>query len=306
MRVTFENVQKKFDGSSRTLFAGLNLTLEEGEFTCLVGPSGCGKSSLLRLVAGLDTPTRGSVQKGSGPLGFVFQEARLLPWRNVEENLNLPFELRNEKVPPGTIEESLELVRLQKNVLPLFPHQLSGGMKMRVALARALLIQPQLLLMDEPLAALDENTRQLLQEEIARLHEMKNVTTLFVTHSLSEALYLSDRILILGPQGQLLSDLRPQLPRPRNLELRTQGAFVQFLQELGADMRKQQAESSDAKENERSLTENPSQYRNINKDQAHKQSQESSQILSPPQNQKELASAPEVSQKTNPKNQGFS
>jgi NitT/TauT family transport system ATP-binding protein len=236
MDIHLERIQKTFPGG-RTLFRGLSLTIETGQVTCLVGPSGCGKSSLLRLIAGLDQPTEGRIHRPEGPIGVVFQEARLLPWRTVRENLRLPLEISGRAASDEELARRLALVRLQRQTLDLFPHQLSGGMKMRVALARALLIEPSLLLMDEPLAALDESTRQILQEEISTLHEAKPRTTVFVTHSLSEALFLADRILILGKNGELLRDLKITLPRPRNSDLRSQGPFIEKQKELSHEFR---------------------------------------------------------------------
>lgn len=228
---------EKIHPGGRRLFGGMTIEFAENEFTVIVGPSGCGKSSLLRMIAGLDQPTRGTVQKSAPELGFVFQEPRLLPWRNVRENLELPFELRREPIPPAALSETLRLVRLPATVLDLFPHQLSGGMKMRVALARALLRSPPLLLMDEPLAALDESTRQILQEEISRIHDLQKRQTLFVTHSLSEALFLADRILILGPDGRLQKSLAVPFARPRIESLRADPEFNQSLANLQREFR---------------------------------------------------------------------
>lgn len=243
MSLAIRGLEKTYPGG-RTLFRGLNAEWGTGEFVAIVGPSGCGKSSLLRLIAGLDRPSRGEILKPAGLLGFVFQEPRLLAWRTVRENLELPFEIQKRSVSAEKLAEVLKLVRLPDSTLPLFPHQLSGGMKMRVALARALLVKPTLLLMDEPLAALDESTRQILQEEISRIHEAERRQTIFVTHSLSEAVFLADRILILGKDGELKKDFAVGLPRPRTEKLRSQTDFVQLLERLQQDFRSGLSESA--------------------------------------------------------------
>lgn len=237
MELAFRGLEKVHP-PRRRLFRGWSAEFPQGQFACLVGPSGCGKSSLLRLAAGLDVPTSGEIRRTAREVGFVFQEPRLLPWLRVHENLGLPLSLRRRPADPDGIRRVLRMVRLEEECLELFPHQLSGGMKMRVSLARALILQPGLFLMDEPLAALDESTRQLLQEEIARIHEARPATTLLVTHSLSEALFLGDRILILGRDGELLADEQPGFARPRTEALRTDPEFIRRLQVLSHQFRR--------------------------------------------------------------------
>lgn len=181
-----------------------------GEFVSLVGPSGCGKSTMLRLVAGLLAPTEGSleVDRAHGT-GFVFQSPTLLPWRTVEDNVLLPSQLRG--VPRGERNaragELLEMVGLS-DVARRFPAQLSGGMRMRVSIARALAGRPRLLLMDEPFAALDDMTRSRLQEELLVLRGREGFSTLFVTHNISESIFLSDRVLCFSPRpGRIVGEV---------------------------------------------------------------------------------------------------
>lgn len=191
---------------SGPVIAPTTLTLHEGEFVALLGPSGCGKSTLLRLLSGLEIPGAGTLVRDKsaapnslnpGALGFVFQESHLLPWRNILENVSLPLELlgKNKEVRESQARICLDRVGLLE-AQSLFPHQLSGGMKMRVALARALSTEPQILLLDEPLSALDELTRHRLQEDLRRISVEMKVTTVFVTHSVSEAVFLADRVLL--------------------------------------------------------------------------------------------------------------
>lgn len=197
---------------SRALFGNLSLTLNKGEFLTVLGPSGCGKSTLLRLFAGLEDPHQGHIERlsGAGHAAIVFQEPRLLPWLTVNENIALPLSLSHIQ-NPQKIPELLQKLRLKNDVGQLFPHELSGGMKMRVALARAFVQNPGILFLDEPFSALDEQTRARLQDELL---EMKKTTPdlscLFISHSMTESVFLSDRILILNSDGCLVHEwLRP-------------------------------------------------------------------------------------------------
>lgn len=202
----------------------LNLDCAEGELTCLLGPSGCGKTTLLRLAAGLDRPTNGMVHlnggKVSGPqknIGFVSQEGDLLPWRTVLDNVALGLEIRGapKRERHRQALAALQRVKLSGEVSGSYAHELSGGMRQRVALARALCINPSLLLMDEPFARLDELSRQQLQGELLGLWLTDPRTILFVTHSLEEAVFLADRIIVMTT-GSAVADLRVALPRPRD------------------------------------------------------------------------------------------
>jgi len=226
------------DAVSRS-FAGTGLVLdrisfqvEPGEFVALLGPSGSGKSSLLRLIAGLDQPDSGHfvIDAANHILlrGFVFQEATLMPWRTVLRNATLPLELagwsRGDAESRAT--EELRRVRLVE-FGARYPHQLSGGMKMRVSVARALTTRPNLLLLDEPLAALDEPTRHSLQMQLREIWRALKMTVLFVTHSVTEAVFLADRIIVLSQRpAQLLLDQNVALPDDRNAELRTALEYV--------------------------------------------------------------------------------
>ena len=218
----------------------LDLTIEAGSFVALVGPSGSGKSTLLRLVSGLDTPAAGKIERtstsasassgrGNGAMAFVFQDAQLLPWRTVLDNVALPLELAG--FPKATARERarapLADVELA-DAAERFPDQLSGGMRMRVSIARALINEPELLLLDEPFAALDELTRQRLDERLRTLFLRKRMTVLFVTHALAEAVFLADRALVFSPRpARLVLDHAIRLPEHRSGGMRSQLAFVE-------------------------------------------------------------------------------
>lgn len=217
--VDFSSVVKKF--GKRELFCEFSLTIEPREFVCFLGPSGCGKSTLLRMVAGLDEPDLGFVRCTKENLGFVFQEPRLLSWRTVGENIALPLEIAGNRATPAQIDELLQKVQLAPDTRQLFPRALSGGMKMRVSLARALSTKPPLLLMDEPLSALDEATRFDLQEEIHRLFStQEDLSVIFVTHSVAEAVFLANRIVLLDRNGRLFHVHTVNLPKRRERKLR--------------------------------------------------------------------------------------
>ena len=208
----------------------LNLEISRGQFVSIVGPSGCGKSTFLRLVAGLDAPTSGKLRvEGHDPLGlaFVFQDATLLPWRSVAHNITLPLELRREDADER-VAQTLELVGLT-DFAAAYPAQLSGGMRMRVSIARALVTRPQILLLDEPFGALDEITRQRLNEELLRLWQEDRWTSLFVTHNVSEAVFLSQRVLVMSARpGRILADIPIPFPYPRSPYLRSAPEFIRI------------------------------------------------------------------------------
>ena len=208
----------------------LNLEISRGQFVSIVGPSGCGKSTFLRLVAGLDEPTSGELRvEGHDPLGlaFVFQDATLLPWRSVAHNITLPLELRREDADER-VAQTLELVGLT-DFADAYPAQLSGGMRMRVSIARALVTRPQILLLDEPFGALDEITRQRLNEELLRLWQEDHWTSLFVTHNVSEAVFLSQRVLVMSARpGRILADIPIPFPYPRSPYLRSAPEFIRI------------------------------------------------------------------------------
>jgi NitT/TauT family transport system ATP-binding protein len=245
-------VSKQFREGSRAV-ENIDLDVERGEFVTLLGPSGCGKSTLLRLVAGLTPPTSGTITvDGIAPaearqlVSFIFQDATLLPWRTVAENVGLGLEL--EGVPRGLREaqvaKMLELVDLS-SVGQRYPRQLSGGMKMRVSIARALVSRPRILLLDEPFAALDEMTRDRLNEELLRLYREQNWTVLFVTHSVAEAVFLSTRIVILAPHpGRVAHEVPITLPWPRSAETRLSREFEDQVANVSRLLRSVEAAAS--------------------------------------------------------------
>ena len=208
--------------------ADITLEVRENEFVTLVGPSGCGKSTLLKLVAGLVPPTSGHIQvrdqevrEPFPDVGFVFQQPVLLPWRSVLDNVLFSVEMlgldpRQYRKPAGDLLELTGLAGFEDRL----PHQLSGGMKQRVAIARGLVQNPAVLLMDEPFASLDEQTRMVLGDELLRIWSETRKTVLFVTHSLNEAVYLADRVVVLSARpGRVVDDVSVDLPRPRSFAM---------------------------------------------------------------------------------------
>jgi NitT/TauT family transport system ATP-binding protein len=220
---TFKRRRGKVESPIAAL-ADVSLQIMPGEFVCLVGPSGCGKTTLLRLMDGLLEPDDGQIlidgaeQPVPGPqAGFVFQSFRLLPWRTVVDNVEFPLEIQrlDKAERKARAERYVRLVGLE-GFEHSYPHELSGGMQQRVGLARALALEPQILLMDEPFAALDAQTREFMQMELSRIWQHLGISVVFVTHSLDEALYLADRIVLMGPRpGKVQEVLSVQMPRPR-------------------------------------------------------------------------------------------
>jgi NitT/TauT family transport system ATP-binding protein len=213
----------------------LDLHIAAGEFLAMIGPSGCGKSTLLRMIAGLDKPTTGTIKAGtSGPghrakIAFVFQDAHLLPWRNVLGNVALPLELigvpKSQRIESATA--AIEQVGLA-DAMRRYPAQLSGGMRMRVSLARALVTNPDLLLLDEPFAALDEITRQQLDEQLHELWRARGMTVIFVTHSIVEAAFLAQRAVVFSRRpARIVLDHMLDLPPQRTTDLRGEANFAQ-------------------------------------------------------------------------------
>lgn len=210
---------------STTAIERISVDIAEGEFVCLVGPSGCGKTTLLRIIAGLEKQSAGrfDIQKSGADRpsqSMVFQEKGLLPWLTVEENVAFGLNMRH--LPKSYVKEKtqyfLAKVGLEK-FAKMYPKELSGGMKQRVSIARAFANDPEILLMDEPFGALDEQNRFILQEELLSIWSETKKTVLFITHSIDEALYLSDRVLLMSAQpGRIAADVRIDLPRPRKLE----------------------------------------------------------------------------------------
>jgi len=205
-----QNLTHRFQ--SENLFSGIHFQLMQNESIAIVGPSGCGKSTLLRLLAGFLKPSSGQIIKDDSlqeKIGFVFQESTLLPWLNVQKNTELPLQLSGRT---ADVDQWIQLVGLSLHVQK-FPHELSGGMKMRASIARALVLEPKLLLLDEPFSALDENTREKLIHDFQSLQKKLQFSSVFVTHSLAEALLLSDRILILNKYGHCIGEYSPQINR---------------------------------------------------------------------------------------------
>merc|ERR1711969_25507 len=227
----------------------VSLGIAQGEFVSLIGPSGCGKSTLLRVLGDLLTPTQGTVSiKGRTPraerldrrIGFVFQEAALLEWRSVLDNIALPLELRgaSRRDREARARALIELVGLT-GFEAAWPRQLSGGMRQRAAIARALSTEPDLLLLDEPFGALDQITRDRLNMELARIHEVTGVSVVLVTHSIREAVLLSDRIVVMTPRpGRIERILDDPLPRPRSLGTRLLPAYEDLVRAGSRELEK--------------------------------------------------------------------
>lgn len=232
----------------------VDLAISAGEFVSLLGPSGCGKSTLLRLIAGLGAPTGGTIDwpqaasDGRGEperdLGFVFQEPTLLPWKNVYENVYLPLKLAGigRKAAAERIDETLRMVGLDA-FARAYPRELSGGMKMRVSIARALVERPRVLLMDEPFAALDEITRFRLNEDLLRLWQTQRWTVVFVTHSVFESVYLSNRLVVMSARpGRISADLAIDAPYPRGESFRTSPVYNEYCRLASAELHRAMSE----------------------------------------------------------------
>jgi len=224
--LTMAGVDKVFGGDVVAL-RGMHLDVREGDFISLLGPSGCGKSTALRLIAGLMPPTAGRIEwhgaREKGDLGVVFQEPTLMPWATVEQNVSLPFRLRGKSQSSvrDDVQEVLDLVGLGK-FMGAYPRELSGGMKMRVSIARAMVTHPRLILMDEPFAALDEITRFKLNNDLLKLKDRIGCTVIFVTHSVFESVFLSDRIVVMAARpGRVIRELHVDEPYPREEQFRT-------------------------------------------------------------------------------------
>lgn len=231
-----EGVDKVFNGDVVAL-KGLNLAVNSGDFISLLGPSGCGKSTALRLIADLIHPTRGRITwsggQKAGDLGVVFQEPTLMPWATVAQNVWLPFRLRGKSynAVKDEIIEALRLVGLDK-FQNAYPRELSGGMKMRVSIARAMVTKPRLILMDEPFAALDEITRFRLNNDLLALKEKIGCTVIFVTHSVFESVFLSDRIVVMAARpGRVIRELTVDAPYPRDEVFRTSAEYAAYCRE---------------------------------------------------------------------------
>lgn len=240
--VSLRDVGKIFDSGTVALDS-LDLDVRDGEFVSLLGPSGCGKSTALRIIAGLSTPTSGVIEwptgradnSATGDIGFVFQEPTLMPWATVAGNVELPLSLAHAESPlakraVGTVLDHVGLADFAAS----YPRELSGGMKMRVSIARALVTEPRLLLMDEPFAALDEITRFKLNNELLSLWQTLRQTVIFVTHSVFESVFLSQRIVVMTPRpGRVFAEVTVDAPYPRDERFRTSAEYAGYCRKVG-------------------------------------------------------------------------
>jgi NitT/TauT family transport system ATP-binding protein len=250
-KIEIRNVQHVYqsDLASVPALDNVNLTVLDGEFVALLGPSGCGKSSLLRVVAELLRPTSGSVvihsssetENGRPKTALVFQEYALFPWRTVLDNVVFPLEMRGVSRHESLTRARDVLARVGLQPFArAYPHQLSGGMRQRVGIARAMAAQPEVLLMHEPFGALDAQTRTVLQEELLRVWESERKTVLYVTHSIDEAVYLADRIVLLTARpGRVKAEYTVELPRPRNMEMRAWNSYTKLSLEIWSALKKE-------------------------------------------------------------------
>jgi NitT/TauT family transport system ATP-binding protein len=241
-RVSVRGLVKRFAGAGtvQTALEGIDLDVHENEFVSLLGPSGCGKTTLLRIVGGLVAPSGGQVTIDGDSVatalqarkfGFVFQDATLLPWRTVADNAALLLDVTGQQSRRDVVGSLLSIVGLD-GFEDHYPAQLSGGMRQRVALARALALSPEILLMDEPFAALDAITRDRMGEELLRIWDGAR-SVLFVTHSIPEAVLLSDRVAVMSARpGRIVADVTIDLPRPRGADIRSSAEFLQYQTEL--------------------------------------------------------------------------
>lgn len=243
VNITFTNITQIFEDHEPkvTALTDVSLQIQAGEFVAIVGPSGCGKSTLLRIASDLLSPTSGEVHVGEKPaqrarkdrdVGFIFQRPALFPWRTVKQNVQLPAEINGHLDAMARVDDLINLVGLSE-FQDALPRQLSGGMQARVALARALCVSPNVLLLDEPFASLDEFTREKMQTELSLICEKMKITVVFATHSLTEAVFLSDRVVGLSDRpGTIRYDVTVPFTRPRSHEIKNSKKFIEFVDEL--------------------------------------------------------------------------
>ena len=234
----FRDVAMTFPDGTVAL-AEIDLTVDRGEFVTVVGPSGCGKSTLLRIASGLETASTGTVGLNTDRIGYVFQDATLLPWRSVQSNVELLAELHGtpRAQRAATAKEAIDLVGLT-GFEKYLPRALSGGMRMRASLARSLTLSPEIFLFDEPFGALDEITRERLNDELIKLFTEKQFAGLFITHSVSEAVYLSTRVVVMsGRPGKIVDTFEVPFSMPRDPELRFTAQFAHLIGEVSHALR---------------------------------------------------------------------
>ena len=232
------NISLTFADGTQAL-DNVNLNIQSGEFVTIVGPSGCGKSTLLRLASGLLAQTQGLCDVDRTSLGYVFQDPTLLPWRTVRRNVELNAELAGMDKPSRqqAANTAIDLVNLT-GYEDKYPKQLSGGMKMRCSLARSLVLQPNLFLFDEPFAALDEITREHLNDELLHLFQNQHFASLFITHSIQEAVFLSTRVLVMSARpGRIIAEHAVDFPYPRHPDIRYQSDFAEICGKISADLK---------------------------------------------------------------------
>ncbi len=238
-KLSIQHLSKDFDGLQ--VLDDINIDVADGEFVCIVGPSGCGKTTFLRIIGGLETAAAGKIEIDGAPVdrpgadrGFVFQADSLLPWRTVFNNAFIGLEVNHR-----TSDEEKTLTRKLLDLVGLsgfedyYPRQLSGGMRQRVNLARAIAVNPEVLLMDEPFSGLDAQTREIMQTELLRIWRDGRKTVIFITHQIDEAVYLSDRVIVFGRRPGRIKDIVPiDLPRPRELSIKRDAAFAPYVDRI--------------------------------------------------------------------------
>jgi len=242
-----DGVSKVYPRNSVRALDGIDLEIHDGEFVSIIGPSGCGKSTLLQIAAGLISATTGELRLGGTPvvgprrdIGMMFQEATLSPWRTALQNVLLPIEIRDgAKLARARSDTALELLQLVGvgDFAKAYPGELSGGMAQRVAVCRMLIIEPAVLLLDEPFGALDELTRDRMNEELQRICLERNATAVMVTHSIAEAVFLADRVVVMSARpGRIAEIVDVDLPRPRTFEMTAEPRFVKLTQHVRGEL----------------------------------------------------------------------
>jgi NitT/TauT family transport system ATP-binding protein len=259
-KIQIKGLSKVFVARGKPLVAvdNINLSIPAGEFVCIVGPSGCGKTTLLRIVAGLEKQSRGQVtlieEDPSKRLNsMIFQEQSIFPWLTVAQNIAFGLQMRHvpKRQYQPIVDSYIKKVGLTR-FADCYPHQLSGGMKQRVSIARAFANDPEILLMDEPFAALDEQNKLLLQEELLRIWDETRKTVLFITHSIDEALVLGDRVLVMSAHpGRIIDDMRVDFPRPRSvLDVKSQPEFSELSRRIWGSLRDEVIRAKELEVNE--------------------------------------------------------